>query len=210
MSSDPIVQQLQNFTTCDVSDALLKLKHRHGDFFSGISIWSPERQAGNTKVVGKAYTVQCVLNSDTEAPKLEGGHYIDAVPRDSVIFISSHKALNAIYGGLMTHRARASGAVGTIVDGRIRDLAEHREQKYPVFACDVGTASPYEVVRVSAINVPVQLQSPDQDATINPGDYLIGDLDGVVEADIKVAEDLDRGVSFGEASKKHRAGVKKP
>ena len=31
-----------------------------------------------------------------------------------------------------------------------------------------------------------------------------------VEADIKVAEDLDRGVSFGEASKKHRAGVKKP
>jgi len=128
----------------------------------------------------------------------------------------------------MTHRARASGAVGTIVDGRIRDLAEHREQKYPVFARDVGTASPYEVVRVSAINVPVQLQSPDQDATINPGDYLIGDLNGVVclpkefaekalelmpsqvEADIKVAEDLDRGVSFGEASKKHRAGVKKP
>jgi regulator of RNase E activity RraA len=40
--------------------------------------------------------------------------------------------INAVYGGLMTHRARASGAVGTIVDGRIRDLQEHREMNFPV------------------------------------------------------------------------------
>merc|ERR1711939_813610 len=76
MSSDPIVQQLLNFTACDVSDALLKLKHPHGGFLSGISLWSPERQVGNTKIVGKAYTVRYVLNSDTEAPTFEDGHYV--------------------------------------------------------------------------------------------------------------------------------------
>lgn len=32
----------------------------------------------------------------------------------------------------MTARARASGAVGTIVDGRFRDLEEQRNQNYPV------------------------------------------------------------------------------
>jgi hypothetical protein len=32
----------------------------------------------------------------------------------------------------MSMRARASGAVGTIVDGRIRDLQEHRDLCYPV------------------------------------------------------------------------------
>lgn len=77
------------------------------------------------------------------------------------------------------------------------------------------------------INAPVRLQSEDQDATIHPGDYLVGDLNGVVclprelaekavalmasqvEADEKIAEDLKRGRSFQEASREHRAKVKK-
>jgi regulator of RNase E activity RraA len=32
----------------------------------------------------------------------------------------------------MSNRAQASGAVGTIVDGRVRDLQEHRDLGYPV------------------------------------------------------------------------------
>lgn len=32
----------------------------------------------------------------------------------------------------MSNRAQASGAVGTVVDGRIRDLQEHRALGYPV------------------------------------------------------------------------------
>ena len=77
------------------------------------------------------------------------------------------------------------------------------------------------------INVPVRLQSEDQDATIFPGDYLIGDLNGVVcltkglaekaialmasqvEADEKIAGDIRNGRTFQEASKEHRAKVKK-
>jgi regulator of RNase E activity RraA len=32
----------------------------------------------------------------------------------------------------MSNRAKASGAVGTVVDGRIRDVFEHRGLDYPV------------------------------------------------------------------------------
>ena len=32
----------------------------------------------------------------------------------------------------MSTRAQASGAVGTVVDGRIRDLQEHRDLGFPV------------------------------------------------------------------------------
>lgn len=32
----------------------------------------------------------------------------------------------------MSMRARASGAVGSVVDGRFRDLQEQRELQYPV------------------------------------------------------------------------------
>jgi hypothetical protein len=85
---------------------------------------------------------------------------------------------NACYGGLMSTRAQHSGAVGTVIDGRLRDLQEHRDLDFPVsprlvppgrtgraldeglllmgdgqvFARDVGTTSPQEIVRVSEVS----------------------------------------------------------
>jgi len=40
--------------------------------------------------------------------------------------------VNACYGGLMSNRAKYLGAAGTVIDGRLRDLSEHRELGYPV------------------------------------------------------------------------------
>lgn len=58
---------------------------------------------------------------------------IDGIPEDYVIFISCPRDVtNAVFGGLMATRARASGATGTIIDGRFRDLQEQRELGYPV------------------------------------------------------------------------------
>ncbi|KAK5684330.1 hypothetical protein LTS10_004197 [Elasticomyces elasticus] len=154
---------------------------------------------------------------------------IDGIPSGAVIFISAPaRSINACYGGLMSTRAQYSGAVGTIVDGRLRDLQEHRDLDFPVFARDVGTTAPAETMRVAAINEPVRLNSEDQDAVIRPGDILVGDINGVVcipqelaekvielipsqvEADEKVAADIKQGRPVAEAMKEHRAGVKKP
>ncbi|RFU29409.1 hypothetical protein B7463_g6923, partial [Scytalidium lignicola] len=211
---------------CDISDALLALKYPNGGFLADIILWSPQRQDGTTRIVGPAYTVQYVPKGSQTLTNQ--GHYIDSIPAGAVVFISSPKTVNAVYGGLMSHRAHVSGAAGTVVDGRIRDLQEHRDLGYPVFARDIGTAAPYEVVAVSGTNVPVKLRSDEQDVTINPGDYIIGDLNGVVclprelaekvaarlapqaEADRLVALDLLAGVKFAEASKKHRAVLPEP
>ncbi|KAL6865551.1 hypothetical protein ACO1O0_001645 [Amphichorda felina] len=219
--SDPIVKALQNYTSCDVSDALCKLKYRNGGFLAGLTMWSPQRQDGDTKIVGPAYTVQYSLNSDP-APK-HPTHYIDSVPEGAVIFVSCPpKIPNAVYGGLMSTRAKFSKAAGTVVDGRFRDIDEQRALEWPVFARDVGTAPPYELVKVTAVNVPVKLQSEEQDMTIRPDDYLIADANGVVvlpkdlaeqalplmeksvKADEKVAEAIREGMTFAEASKKFR------
>ena len=106
-------------------------------------------------------------------------------------------------------------------DGK-RRLIRHGKLINQIFARDVGTAPPHELVKVTAVNVPVKLQTDEQDMTINPGDYLIGDLNGVVvvpkdaaaeilplmakqvEADSYMSVELHMGMSFTEASKKFR------
>jgi regulator of RNase E activity RraA len=55
------------------------------------------------------------------------------IPNGAVVFISQPPPqVNAVYGGLMTLRAQALGAAGVVIDGRVRDLGEHRALKFPV------------------------------------------------------------------------------
>ncbi|KAF2807537.1 RraA-like protein [Mytilinidion resinicola] len=221
VGQDPIVKDLLQFTTCDVSDALCKLKVPNGGFLSGLTLWSPQRQEGMTRIVGPAYTVKYVPLDDP-SPK-HPTHYIDSIPTGAIIFISCPpNTPNAVYGGLMSTRAQVSGAVGSIIDGRFRDLHEQRALNYPVFARDLSTAPPYELVKVAGVNVPVKLQTSEQDIEIRPDDYLIGDLNGVVvlpkelakevlplmrkqvEADENVAKEIKGGMKFMEATRKFR------
>lgn len=108
----------------------------------------------------------------------------------------------------------------------MRDLGEHREHfpEFPVFARDTGTAPPSGSVKVVGVDVPVKLAAAaGQDVVVvRPGDYLVGDLNGVVvvpretagevvalaekqeTADALMMVEILKGMSLGEASKKFR------
>lgn len=91
-----------------------------------------------------------------------------------------------------------------------------------VFARDVGTTPPGSLFKVVAVNAPVSVSNDGQDVTINPGDYLVGDANGVVvlpkglaeqalplmakqvEADSQMAVEIQKGMTFTEASKRFR------
>ncbi|KAL4812134.1 ribonuclease E inhibitor RraA/Dimethylmenaquinone methyltransferase [Aspergillus spinulosporus] len=168
-----------------------------------------EFQAGDTKIVGQAFTVKFVSKTDEAAPKLSG-NYIDMIPKGAVVFISQPPPqVNAIYGGLMTLRAQVLGAAGVVIDGRVRDLSEHRALNFPLFAKAVGTTAGGEVCRPSEVNVPVRLHSDHQDAWIRPGDYIIGDLNGVVRLPQELAEQVLEDIpAIAEADAKCAEGIK--
>ncbi|KAJ3518551.1 hypothetical protein NM208_g14477 [Fusarium decemcellulare] len=236
---------LKQYSTCDVSNALLKLNYPHGGILPNISLWSPLRQAGDTKIAGPAYTVLYVPKGTLEQP-LEREHYVALLPSQrcrllaltmaldikidtdstgAVILIDSPQTINAVYRGLMTNHTKYSKAVGTVVNGRIRDLQEHRELGFPVIAFDVGTAGPHEVAEVSGANVQLNLKTDEQDITVHPEDYILGDLNGVVcipkqkigqilalldagtEAEKRIVTDIRAGVKFAVASKRHRQNL---
>ena len=53
----------------------MKLKVPHGGFLAGLTLWSPKRQEGATKIVGPAYTVKYVRKSYENGSKVTG-HYV--------------------------------------------------------------------------------------------------------------------------------------
>jgi regulator of RNase E activity RraA len=151
--------------------------------------------------------------SDTTFPK-PPSHFVDGVENDEVVFISQPKGFySACWGGLMSTRAQYLGAQGVVVDGNVRDLNEHRKMGFPVrftsqfparldealltlvaqkqvFAKGTSALGSNTFTRASGLNVPVQFTSETQQRplTINPGDLILADLDGVVVVPVEHAE----------------------
>ena len=84
----------------------------------------------------------------------------------------------------MTAGALARGALGVIISGRCRDVAEDRSANFPVFARGHSTLGQSPFTRPSAVNVPVTIAPEGTDAfpalEVQPGDWMLADQDGVV------------------------------
>jgi len=87
----------------------------------------------------------------------------------------------------MTAGAQSCGAVGVIISGRCRDVAEHRSARFPVFARGTSTLGQSPFTRPSQVGVPLILKphvAPEVGGfpavTVQPGDWMVGDEDGVV------------------------------
>lgn len=130
----------------------------------------------------------------------------------------------------MTAGAQSRGAVGVIISGRCRDLAEHRAADFPVFARGHSTVGQSPFVRPSGVNVALTIHPKDvgdgpdafDPVTVTPGDWIVADEDGVVcvpvdmvdkvvelakkgqEIDAKCMADIKAGKGVQASFKKHR------
>lgn len=125
---------------------------------------------GRTKIVGRALTVK--------VPAGEGAivsRAIELAGDGDVIVIAGQGVCQCSYWG--DHRslcARLQGAAGVVIDGAFRDLEGCEEAGFPVFAraLTCGTAQKTEE---GQINVPVSCAG----VAVNPGDFIVGDVNGV-------------------------------
>ena len=86
ISSESLVQQLSEFSACEISDALIKLGFSNGGHIPDIHLVSPS--GSSQTICGPAYTVQMVFSSDTSAPIL-ASHFVDTAPAGTVIVINA-------------------------------------------------------------------------------------------------------------------------
>lgn len=79
---------LSSFSSCEISDALIKLGVPHGGFIPDVYMLSPAPWAAPVKICAPAYTVKMVPASDKDAPKLST-HFVDTATPGSVIVIDA-------------------------------------------------------------------------------------------------------------------------
>jgi len=109
-----------------------------------------------------------------------------AQPGDVVVIDAGASPMNAVLGDLISTKARHRGIAGFIVDGLIRDLpAILALGDFPVFARGVTPIGPLHR-GPGEINHPISCGG----IVVNPGDIVMGDLNGIVVVPRQIAADL--------------------
>jgi regulator of RNase E activity RraA len=150
-----------------------------------------------TRFAGLARTVLLKKDEGNTDPGALSGMLaaIDEGSTDSVYVMSVEDGADiAGMGGLMGTAMAARGYAGAVIDGGVRDVAYLRKIGFPVYATGIVPSTSVHHYRFSGSQVPLVCDG----VTVNPGDIVVADSDGVVvvpiaqaEAVLKLAQQMD-------------------
>jgi len=211
-----ILKELEKIPTASLSDALDSLGIR-GFMDHGI-----KPRISGVRMVGFAVTVKDALSKRKVAP-MEALEAIEKAQEGNVFVraiegAGEDEASNiALFGGIMALGSKKKGLAGAVINGGARDVIECKELDFQVFSRGVVPSTSVGRTEVVGVNVTVKCGG----VTVNPGDIVVGDSDGVVvipkekleivlktakeidERESRISEELKRGKPLTESVKKH-------
>jgi RraA family protein len=96
-------------------------------------------------------------------------------PGDVIVVDGAGDTTRALVGDIMKAIAESRGVAGFVIDGAVRDTDAFADADFPCYARAATPRGPFKS-GPGAINVPVCVGG----WTVNPGDVVVGDSDGVV------------------------------
>jgi 3-hexulose-6-phosphate synthase/6-phospho-3-hexuloisomerase len=169
---EQIFELFMQVSTPNISDAM----HRKG-VMRGIKPLFED-----IKLVGKAVTVQ-TFEGDWAKP-------VEATERgeegDVIVVYAGSKDV-AIWGELASWSCKQKEIAGIVIDGAVRDVEEIRRMRFPVFAKYV-VPNAGEPKGFGELNVEIKCGGEE----VKPGDWIIGDDNGVVVVPKKHAYEIAR------------------
>ena len=144
-----------------------------------------------TRLAGPAYTVKGVPGTNEGAAAYDGAirkvlGMLGEVPAGAVALYASNQDVAAHLGELSVTSLKARGVAGCVLDGGCRDIGFIREEGFPVFCRFVTPEDSTWRWTLEATQVPVTIGP----VHVEPGDWIVGDDDGVVVVPRAIAEDV--------------------
>jgi 3-hexulose-6-phosphate synthase/6-phospho-3-hexuloisomerase len=122
-----------------------------------------------------------------------------------VVVIDSGGVPPAVWGELATESASRKKLAGVVVDGAVRDSEEISRLGFPAFARHI-CPNAGEPKGFGELNVPVTVGG----RRVSPGDWLLGDSDGVVVVEAaRAAEYANRAMDVLERENRIREEIRR-
>ena len=177
--------------TCVVGDVMDKLQLLH-------QFLPPQIQPlrSDMVVIGRAMPV---LSADVFGERVAGSknkllekpfglmlEALDDLRANEVYINTGSSPRNALWGELMTTRARKLGSAGAVVNGYARDTRAVLKMDFPTFAFGSYGQDSGPRYKVLDFRIPVEIGC----VRVRPGDIVFGDIDGVCVVPAEAATEV--------------------
>jgi 4-hydroxy-4-methyl-2-oxoglutarate aldolase len=184
MNRDPrLIERLARLHSAVVADCLDRKGLRNQVLAPHIRPIAPAM-----RVAGFAATVHCIeVNA---VPESRDDWYrnelasVDALGPGDVVVVSTCRG--SYWGELLATASHYRGAHGAVLDAYTRDTLALIEMGFPTFAAGIHCADSLGRIDVDEVGVPVLCGG----VTVEPGDLVLGDHDGVVLVPAAVGEEI--------------------
>lgn len=167
------LQGMLRFYTPLVSDTMERLGMPTGALHYAIQ---PISADPSLKVCGAAFPCRVVPTDDyVEIDTLL--EMVDAIPEGAFVLVAAEGPIDAaLWGGMMSARAKSRGAVAAAVNGGVRDIEQIAALNFPVF----GEYRCIKDIRRRGYMAAYDVMVTIGGIRIFPGDVIFGDANGVI------------------------------
>ncbi len=198
LSREELISRFQKISSPTAYDVLLKMGLPNQAVHSDIQpLFRGQRIAGPARTIqGKS------LGADEgewgTAFSYEFFRQIES--GDVIVFDCGGHAHGGPWGGNTGATARVKGAAGIIIDGGTRDFSDLEAMQFPTFCRFVTPVLAHGRFQITGTNKPVKLTAHiEGQITVNPGDFIIADNDGIV---VVPEQHLETILEFAEYAEK--------
>jgi 4-hydroxy-4-methyl-2-oxoglutarate aldolase len=170
--SAEVVRQASQFQAAILAD----VAGRRGTLHGRIAAVAPEM-----KCAGPAFTVEVRPGDNL----MIHAAMMMARPGDVLVIDGKGDLTCALMGAIMMNACKVMKLAGVVIDGAVRDVLELRALGFPVFAAGSNPNGPTKFVP-GRINWPISCGG----ISIEPGDLIVADADGVVAVERDKAASL--------------------
>lgn len=193
-----IKDQLYSGILCDVLDGL---GYRHQALSNAIAGLTDD-----TVIFGPAFTsIGTQVYSMPENPLIAQTKVVDQLGEGEIYVLVTRGEYNcAVFGELFATAVRQRKGAGVLLDAYARDIKELKKMDFPLFYRGKSPLTSKGRCEINECQIPVTLDG----VTINPGDYIFGDIDGVVIIPKDLIEEvLDRAFALIQDENRVRDGL---
>lgn len=190
MDPQSLVDRLATIGTTIMSDVLDEAGLTN-QVLSGIfRPLAPDSRMAGIAFCAKREPVVRAGNPQSTAPKFE---LETRMTPGLVIVLDAGGDVNAggMFGGFAAATLQAKGCRGLVVHGAVRDALEIRDLGLPAFCLGTSPVAGTRRREILHVDVPVALPGTEHGGvTVSPGDFILGDHDGVIVVPQRWAAEL--------------------
>jgi len=170
--------------TATVADVLDVMGHPN----RGIASTFAPYPADAGKLAGWAYTICGEMRRYRGGGDPDKMKAVDGIRAGEVSVWSGSGKGVCFFGELIALGMKVRGCTGALIDGGIRDIHWIARQEFPVYARYRTPVQSIGRWKVKSWQVPTRLPgATSRYVTVNPGDFVLGDIDGVIVVPAGVA-----------------------